>query len=200
MPSDIVYITSDVGEININSVDPFADARIVVEANNPTDVIRVSETERINIGDVDIISGDVYIQQDNAVEVVKVIERGLQGPRGVPGLPGAGKPFYPIIEGSIYQSTASISIFNELNVTGSVTVANDIITYGRVGVNTSSPSSFFNIISDDGAVDMIVAQSQSVDYFKVDNRGVVVFGEFSYQPTPVAGGVYRDDGNFYVGL
>jgi hypothetical protein len=206
MGLDIINITATDGRIDINSIDPFAESRIVVDNNNPTDVIKVSEPERIVVDGQDIITGNIQIIAENQIEVIRVVERGQQGSKGDKGekgdvgLSGAGKPFYEILEGELYQSTASVSIFSNFMVTGSAYITQDLITYGNIGINTANPSSLFSVVSDDGAQDLVTIQSQSVDYFKINNQGVAVFGEFGFTPDPITGGMYYDATGFYVGI
>lgn len=206
IPEQIIRITADDGEININSIDPFIDNELVVHNDNQISVVRMSEPQRITIDGNDIITGNLYITADQNVEVIHVIDkgpkgdRGLKGDRGDPGLNGAGEPFYEIIQGELYESTASVSILNDFKVTGSAYVTQNLITYGKLSVNSTNPSSFFEVVSDAGTTDLVSIRSQSVDYFKINKQGVVVLGDFSYTPMPVLGGLYYDSNNFYVGI
>lgn len=169
-------------------------------------VVWVSEPQRITIDGNDIITGNLYITADQNVEVIHVVDHGPKGDkgdtgeRGEPGVNGAGEPFYEIISGVLYQSTASVSIYNDFKVTGSAYVTQNLITYGKLSVNSTNPSSFFEVVSDSGATNLVSIRSQSVDYFKINNQGVAVLGDFSYTPMPVLGGLYYDSNNFYVGI
>jgi hypothetical protein len=169
-------------------------------------IVWVSEPQRITIDENDIITGNLYITADQNVEIIQIVDHGPKGDKGEtgekgdPGINGAGEPFYEIISGILYQSTASISILGDLKVTGSAYVTQNLISYGKLSVNSTNPSSFFEVVSDAGTTDLVSIRSQSVDYFKINMQGVAVLGGFSYTPVPVLGGLFYDSNNFYLGI
>lgn len=85
----------------------------------------------------DIISNNVTVREqptvvsveEGTVEVISVAALGPQGPRGEqgpPGYSGAGEPFYAIVSGELYATTASIAIF--------ASVKSDVVPYTGSGL------------------------------------------------------------------
>jgi len=175
---------------------------LVVTTSDIENAVRILEPQRINIGDTENIIGSVIVNEAAGAEVIIVNDLGPQGGQGLQGnngLSGAGKPFTEIISGQLFRATSSISIFSTLSVTGSAYITQNLITMGRLGVNISSPSSFAEIVSDDGAIKLLNIKSQSLDVVYVNRQGLFVLGEYSYTPTPVAGSIFFSASNFYFG-
>lgn len=216
----------------------------------------------------DIINNSVTVQEQNtavtvnesSVQVITVAGglRGPTGPQGPVGLSGAGEPFYALITGSLYATSASLSIFGYISssilpysssgggitsfslgsverpwhslyvgtssihfvhnqeILASIGAIDDYVAIGDSRIGTASfgftstiitkRSSFADIdytgsltVHTDGTSDIIAASSQSTDYWKVNTRGIVVFGEFTYLPTPVPGGMIFSGSSFYIG-
>ncbi len=206
MTPEYIQITAFDGELDINTIDQFLDGELTIKNEETVSTVVVSEPYRIVIDNDDIVTGNIYITADQNIEVIRVLDKGPKGDKGdrgeqgTPGVNGAGEPFFEVIPAVLYQSTASVSVFSDFYVTGSAYVTEDLITLGRLGINTNNPSSFFDVRSDNGQVDLVKITSASVDYFKVNNDGVVVFGDFPYVPEPVAGGIYYRNNRFYIGI
>ena len=176
----IIHATN--GSIDIGSVSPGCEGHMTVTS--------------------DIITGNIHITADNNIEVIRIVEQGPQGPKGdkgEPGLSGAGKPFYEVIPGELFESTSSISIIGDISVTGSG-YFDDILIVGENIV--SSPTSVFTVTSHaTGSMDIVKFGTTEQEYLKINNEGVVVFGQTSGSvPDPVSGGIYFSGDAFYVGL
>ncbi len=76
---------------------------------------------------------------------------------------------------STYEIIKNMSTYVDVIVTGSINVKSD---------GTHSP---------------ITATSQSKEYFKVNESGLLILGEFTYTPTAVSGGIFYSASNWYVG-
>lgn len=215
----------------------------------------------------DIINGSVTVQEtpvhvsvyENTFGVVSVSSPGPSGPKGdtgATGLSGAGEPFYAIVTGSLYATSASIAIFAGISsslvpytssmvpgfdlgtltspwrslyvstqsihfvsggsVLASVGAVSGFVAIGESRIGTSSFGFSSEIITNrgsyidtrftgslsitiDGTHDAVTVSSQSMDYITIDDKGIFIFGQFSYLPTPVPGGMIFSGSDFYLG-
>lgn len=169
----------------------------IVDSNSSINVVRVSETERISIDGQDIITGTVQVIMESPLEVVRVNDPGPQGQSGTIGASGAGKPFYELISTRLYQASASISIFNDLAVTGSAYVS------GQLGVGSGLFGSLSAtlVVIQTGSDDIVSFRGLAIEYVKIQSDGVTVFSDLSgSNPNAVIGGLYFTSGGFYVGI
>lgn len=63
-------------------------------------------------------SSGIDIIDDSSNRIIEIITegpRGPQGPQGPAGYSGAGEPFYVIISGSLYATTASLALFASIS-------------------------------------------------------------------------------------
>lgn len=68
---------------------------------------------------------------------------------------------------------------------------------GRIGVGTTTPSAKLEVSSSlDEDLILIKNASGSV---KVNNEGVFVLSNYDGEPTPVSGGIYYSNSQFFVG-
>lgn len=164
--------------------------------------IHIIDTEQRNVvidNTNELITGNVQILNVDEIGTILISEQGpagATGAQGAPGVPGSGKPFSEIITGQLFRSTSSLSIFGNVGITGSLQTTQDLISYGRIGVNTT-PSAFFDVVSDNGSIDLVKITSQSLDTVTVNRHGLFVLGEYSYTPPPVRGSIFFSASNFY---
>jgi len=210
-----------------------------------------------NYGSVTIAEQPLHLSVfENSFGVVQVSSIGPSGPKGdtgQTGLSGAGEPFYAIISGSLYATTASLAILAGISsslvpsaangfdlgsvsapwrslylgtsslhfvangqILSTITVEPGYVVIGDVRIGSESFGFGQDIITmrgdyvdtrytgslhltSDGTNDVITVSSQSANYLTVDSKGVVVFGSFSYLPTPVTGGIIFSGSDFYIG-
>lgn len=68
---------------------------------------------------------------------------------------------------------------------------------GRIGVGTTTPSAKLEVSSSlDEDLILIKNASGSI---KVNNEGVLVLSNYDGEPTPVSGGIYYSNSQFFVG-
>lgn len=173
--------------------------------NNDTNIVKVLGGDdgcSPNLIGNDIINGKVQIIEDRNIQVVTVIEKGPKGDKGDTGdvgESGAGKPFYQVISGELFETTSSISIISNLNITGSVYIHRSV----AIGENiVASPPARLQVLGHaTGSVDIIKFGNQTRDFMRINAEGVTVFGNIDGgPPTPIAGGLYFSGDSFYLGF
>ena len=92
----------------------------------------------------------------------------------------------------VVTSVNSTTVNSEANLTfdGTSLNVNGEITSSKVLVNTSNSTD-----------DFFLLKSGSLDSLKVNNEGVLQLGGFTFEPTPIKGGLYYNDSDdeFYAG-
>lgn len=80
----------------------------------------------------------IDIVDDGANKIIEIIAegpRGPVGPQGPPGFSGAGEPFYVVTSGSLYATTASLSIFAYFSSSLNPTTVGGLTTFDLGGIS-----------------------------------------------------------------
>jgi hypothetical protein len=175
----------------------------------------VSDTTITNIQNIGSKTITVFSDESTQIvnscgdSVVYVYEKGPKGdtgPQGPPGYSGAGEPFFVVVSGSLYATTASISLYN---------INSDILPTASSSFNIGNISypwndiylkkSLFIIgkeiikgISQDQQTFMIT--SASITASSVNNYGVFSIGDFNFLPEPIPGAIIKSGSDFFLGI
>lgn len=178
--------------------------------------LRIFEEDSISN---EIIDSRIINIDDVEIQTIKVYEQGPKGDKGdkgEPGFSGAGEPFYAIVTGEIYATTASIAInafvsssilpwsssfdlgsitnpWKNIYVSNSLFVGNSKITTSSFGFEN------YNIQRISSTQEIFKIRSGSVSA-SFNNDGIFIVSEFNNLPNSYIGGLIISGGNLFVGL
>tara|TARA_B100001059_G_scaffold49239_1_gene42329 strand:+ start:2183 stop:2719 length:537 start_codon:yes stop_codon:yes gene_type:complete len=100
----------------------------------------------------------------------------------------------------------SLSRVGNQSITGSLTISGSL-SEPSAGNLIVSDTIFTDVISasiaqftGDGTNSILIITSGSSSPITINSEGLIVFDEYQYTPTPVAGGLLYSGSNFYLGL
>jgi len=102
------------------------------------------------------------------------------------------------------DNTIQIDGDNQVNLSGDIHIkfnAPTIKVEGDISSSNAITSSKVLVNAPNATDDFFLLKSGSLNSLKVNGEGVLQLGAFSFQPTPVKGGIYYDDNQdeFYAG-